>query len=80
MPLSMPKPKLKLVRGGLPRFTMVYGMRLFPPSEVTAAASGKVTFATGESGRVTLHVLDGTREQIKRQLLASIDAFFDIYG
>lgn len=76
----MPKPRLKLVRGGPERFTLVYGMRLFPPGDVTAATSGKVAFANGETGRVTLHVLDGTREQIKRQLLASVDAFFDIYG
>jgi len=43
-------------------------------------ASGKVGFTSGEEGRVTLHVIDGTRAQIEEQLLASIDAFFDLYG
>ena len=73
-------PKLKLVRGGARKFTLVYGLRLFPAREVNMLASGKVGFTSGEEGRVTLHVLDGTRAQIEKQLLASIDAFFDLYG
>jgi hypothetical protein len=73
-------PKLKLVRGGARRYTLVYGMRLFPAREVNLLASGKVGFTSGEEGRVTLHVLEGTRAQIEKQLLASIDAFFDIHG
>ena len=72
--------KLRLVRGGSRKLTLVYGMRLFPAGEVSAVISGKVTFAAGKEGRVTLHVIDGTRQQIRRQLLASIDAFFEIYG
>jgi hypothetical protein len=72
--------RLKLVRGGARKFTLVYGMRLFPAREVNMLASGKVGFTSGEEGRVTLHVIDGTRAQIEKQLLASIDAFFDLYG
>jgi hypothetical protein len=73
-------PKLRLVRGGPRQFTLIYGMRLFPAGEVQNVTSGKVVFAAGDEGRVTLHVIDGTRDQIKRQLLASVDAFFEIYG
>jgi hypothetical protein len=72
--------KLKLVRGGVPRYTLVYGMRLFPAREVSLLGSGKVGFAGGEESRVTLHVIEGTRAQVERQLLASIDAFFEIHG
>ena len=72
--------KLRLVRGGSRKLTLIYGMRLFPAGEVNALTSAKVTFAGGKDGRVTLHVIDGTRQQIRRQLLASIDAFFDIYA
>jgi len=72
--------KLRLVRGGSRRLTLVYGMRLFPHGEVRAVTSGKVTFTAGKEGHVTLHVIDGTRTQIRRQLMASIDAFFDIYS
>ena len=72
--------RLKLVRGGARKYTLVYGMRLFPAREVNMLASGKVGFTSGEEGRVTLHVIDGTRAQIEKQLLASIDAFFELYG
>jgi hypothetical protein len=81
--------KLKLVRATgtvrsgertRPRVTLVYGMRLFPAADVTSLTSGTVRFTSGEEARVTLHVIDGTREEVKRQLAASVDAFFDIYG
>lgn len=80
--------KLKLVRAAgsrastanQPRLTLVYGMRLFPAADVTSLTSGTVRFTSGEEARVTLHVIDGTRDEVKRQLAASVDAFFDIYG
>jgi len=81
--------KLKLVRPSgsprgadrsRPRVTLIYGMRLFPATDVTSLTSGTVRFTNGEEARITLHVIDGTREEVKRHLAASIDAFFDIYG
>lgn len=72
--------RLRLVRGGSPKFTLIYGMRLFPSGDVSSVSSGKVAFAGGKEARVALHVIDGTRDAIKRQLLASLDAFFEIYG
>ena len=41
---------------------------------------GQTLERDGSESRVTLHLIEGTREQIRAQLLASIDAFFDIYG
>jgi hypothetical protein len=72
--------KLKLVRGGAPRYTLVYGMRLFPAGEVSMLGSGRVAFSGGEEARITLHVIDGTRAQIEKQLLASVDAFLELYA
>jgi hypothetical protein len=72
--------KLKLVRGGAPRYTLVYGLRLFPAGEVSMLSAGRVGFTRGEEGRVTLHVIEGTRAQIEKQLLTSIDAFFDLHA
>jgi hypothetical protein len=34
--------------------------------------------ADGTSGRVTMHLIEGTRVQIRRQLMQSIDAFFEL--
>jgi len=72
--------RLKLVRGGAQRYTLVYGMRLFPAREVSMLASGKVGFTGGGESRIPLHVIDGTRDQVEKQLLASVDAFFDLYA
>ena len=58
---------------------LVYGMRLLPAEEVTAVSDGSVQLANGSAARLTLHILEGNREEIERQLKQMIDAFFDIY-
>src|ERR1700760_2769900 len=58
---------------------LVYGMRLLPADEVTAVESAPVTLRNGNEARVTMHILEGSREQIEAQLRHSLDAFFDFY-
>ncbi len=60
------------------RLTLVYGMRLIAGEEVAAVEHGQVLTENGQTRQVTLHTIDGTREQIRRQLLESIDAFFEL--
>jgi acyl carrier protein phosphodiesterase len=38
-----------------------------------------LTLANGNQARVTMHVLEGSREEIEAQLKQSLDAFFDFY-
>jgi hypothetical protein len=59
--------------------TLIYGMRLLPEGEVTGVQDATLTLANGHEARVTMHVLEGSREQIEAQLRMSIDAFFDFY-
>ena len=59
--------------------TLVYGMRLLPADEIAAVGDAPVTLKNGNQAHVTLHVLEGSREQIEAQLRMSIDAFFDFY-
>jgi hypothetical protein len=59
--------------------TLVYGMRLLPADEVAAVGEAPVTLKNGKEAHVTMHVLEGSREQIEAQLRMSIDAFFDFY-
>jgi hypothetical protein len=59
--------------------TLVYGMRLLPADEVAAVGEAPVTLKNGNEAHVTMHVLEGSREQIETQLRMSIDAFFDFY-
>jgi hypothetical protein len=59
--------------------TLVYGMRLLPADEVAAVGDAPVTLKNGNQAQVTMHVLEGSREQIEAQLKMSLDAFFDFY-
>ena len=59
--------------------TLVYGMRLLPADEIASVGEAPVTLKNGKEAHVTLHVLEGSREEIEAQLRMSIDAFFDFY-
>ena len=58
---------------------LVYGMRLLPADEVAGVDAAPVTLKNGNEARVTMHILEGSRESIESQLRNSIDAFFDFY-
>ena len=75
--------KLQIISGKKRKektYALIYGLRLYPEGEVQQVERGTVTHQDGQESGVTLHLLEGTREQIKAQLLESIDAFFDIYS
>jgi hypothetical protein len=59
--------------------TLVYGMRLLPADEVAEVGDAPLKLKNGNEARVTMHVLEGSREQIEAQLKMSLDAFFDFY-
>jgi hypothetical protein len=69
--------KLKLIKGAAQRSALIYGMRMFAPAEVVAVDDAQVVLADGSKGRVTMHLIEGTRAQIRHQLMQSIDAFFE---
>ena len=64
-----------------PHYTLCYGMRL---DKGTAPERRHphvpVPLPDGSQGSMALHVMNGTIDDIKAQLLESIDAFFEIYG
>jgi hypothetical protein len=59
--------------------TLVYGMRLLPADEIASVGEAPITLKNGNEAHVTMHVLEGSREQIEAQLRMSLDAFFDFY-
>jgi hypothetical protein len=69
---------LKLVKGAAKRGTLIYGMRMFDPGQPDTIEDALVHLTGGLSARVTMHSIEGTRNEIRRQLLRSIDAFFDL--
>ncbi|HYA34420.1 MAG TPA: hypothetical protein VEF03_02320 [Candidatus Binataceae bacterium] len=70
--------KLKLVKGGSQRGTLVYGMRWFEEGAVSGVEDARVSTVDDSPRRVTMHLIEGTRAQIRRQLMNSIDAFFEL--
>ena len=62
------------------KLTLIYGMRLIADEEIAAVENAQLLMEDGQTRQVTLHTIEGTKEQIKEQLLQSIDAFFEIYS
>ena len=59
--------------------TLVYGMRLLPSEDVAEVGQAPVKLTNGREARVTMHVLEGSKEEIEKQLRTSLEAFFDLY-
>ena len=59
--------------------TMIYGLRLLPSDEVVEVGDAVLKLKNGREARVTMHVLEGSKEEIEKQLRTSVEAFFDIY-
>jgi hypothetical protein len=73
------KPAFGETIGIMANLTLVYGMRLLPADEIAAVGDAPITLKNGNEAHVTMHVLEGSREQIEAQLKMSLDAFFDFY-
>jgi hypothetical protein len=59
--------------------TLVYGMRLLPSDEVSEVGDATLKLKNGREAHVTMHVLEGSKEEIEKQLKTSLEAFFDFY-
>jgi hypothetical protein len=61
------------------KLALVYGMRLFPADELGEVGDASVTLKDGRTGRVTMHLIEGSKEQIEETLRQSVEAFFEMY-
>jgi len=61
------------------KLTLVYGMRLLPSDEIAEVGEGSVKLKNGHEAHVTLHIVEGSKEDIEKQLRISTKAFFDLY-
>ena len=59
--------------------TLVYGLRLLPADEVVEVSDATITLKNGRVAHVAMHVLEGGKEEIEKQLKTSLSAFFDFY-
>lgn len=67
------------LQSAMANLSLVYGLRLLPAGELEQVGSGSIRLRNGREEHVTLHLLEGSKEEIEAQLKQSIDAFFDIY-
>jgi phosphoglycolate phosphatase-like HAD superfamily hydrolase len=58
---------------------LVYGMRLLPADEVLQVGDAAIQLKSGREARCTMHVLEGSKEDIEKQLKMSVEAFFELH-
>lgn len=61
------------------KLALVYGMRLLPADEIEAVGDAEIALKNGNKAHVTMHLIEGGEEQIRKQLMQSLDAFFEFY-
>jgi hypothetical protein len=61
------------------KLALVYGMRLLPAEELDEVQDATVKLKNGKSARVTLHLIEGSKDEIERTLRQSVEAFFEMY-
>ena len=54
-------------------------MRLLPADEFVEVGEAPVKLKSGREAHVTMHILEGSKEEIEKQLKTSLEAFFDFY-
>jgi hypothetical protein len=59
--------------------TLIYGLRLLPSGELQEVGGATLKLKNGREAHVTMHTLEGSKEEIEKQLKTSLDAFFDFY-
>jgi hypothetical protein len=59
--------------------TLVYGLRLLPADEIVEVGEAPIHLKNGREAHVTMHVLEGSKDDIEKQLRTSLAAFFDFY-
>ena len=61
------------------KLALVYGMRLFPAEDLAEIREATLLLSDGRTARVTMHLLEGSLDEIRRQFDQSVAAFFDLY-
>jgi hypothetical protein len=52
---------------------------LLPADELEKVGDAEVTLKSGKKAQVTMHLLEGGEDEIRKQLMQSLDAFFEFY-
>ncbi len=61
------------------KLALIYGMRLFPSEDLGEVKEGTVILKNGRTARVTMHLIEGSKEEIEKTFHESAEAFFEMY-
>ena len=61
------------------KLALVYGMRLLPAEDLGEVKDASVVLKNGRTTRVTLHLIEGSKEEIEATFRQSMEAFFEMY-
>ena len=64
---------------GMAKLALVYGMRLLPQDDLAEVKDATIVLKNGRTTRVTMHLIEGSKEEIESTFHQSIEAFFDMY-
>jgi hypothetical protein len=92
LPLGSKHRRTGLTRGGtkarlsatnwgvnMAKLALIYGMRLLPEEDLGEVKDATVVLKNGRTTRVTMHLIEGSKEEIESTLRQSIQAFFEMY-
>jgi len=58
--------------------TLVYGLRLLPSDELESVSEATIKLKNGRDAHVTMHTLEGSKDEIEKQLKTSAGGVFSI--
>src|SRR5579864_3415230 len=70
---------LEFRRTEMAKLALVYGMRLLPEEDLGEVRDATVVLKNGRNARVTMHLIEGSKEEIENTFRQSIEAFFEMY-
>jgi hypothetical protein len=61
------------------KLALIYGMRLLPEEELGELKDATVILKNGKTTRITMHLIEGSKEEIEATFHESVASFFDLY-
>jgi hypothetical protein len=61
------------------KLALIYGMRLLPLDDLGEVREATVVLKNGKSARITMHLIEGSKEEIESTFHQSVEAFFEMY-
>jgi hypothetical protein len=61
------------------KLALIYGMRLLPLDDLGEVKEATVVLKNGKTARITMHLIEGSKEEIEATFHQSIEAFFEMY-